>query len=154
MMNGRYRAATNDELFAEAATARTKLFSGSRQPLTRPSDVAVLLKESLAHLPHEAFVCLFLDTRHRLISFEQLFRGTIDGATVYPREVVRRALHWNASAVILSHNHPSGVAEPSEADRNITLKLAKALSLVEIRVLDHVVVGAESVVSLAERGWL
>jgi DNA repair protein RadC len=103
-------------------------------------------------LPHEVFCCLFLDTRHRLIRYEELFRGTIDGATVYPREVVKRALLHNASAVILGHNHPSGVSEPSEADRSITLKLAKALALVEVRLLDHVVVSRGGHVSLAERG--
>jgi DNA repair protein RadC len=106
----------------------------------------------LAHRDHEVFCCLFLDTRHRLISYGELFRGTVDGATVYPREVVKRALAHNASALILAHNHPSGVAEPSEADRSITLKLAKALMLVEIRLLDHVVVGAGHVTSMAERG--
>ena len=108
----------------------------------------------LLDLPHEVFCCLFLDTRHRLIRYEELFRGTIDGATVYPREVVKRALQCNASAVILGHNHPSGVAEPSEADRNITVKLAKALALVEIRLLDHLVVSRGGHVSLAERGLI
>jgi DNA repair protein RadC len=104
--------------------------------------------------PHEVFCCLFLDTRHRVIRYEELFRGTIDGATVYPREVVKRALALNAAAVIVGHNHPSGVSEPSEADRSITLKLAKALGLVEVRLLDHLVVSRGGHVSLAERGWL
>ena len=123
-----------------------------RHPLGAPADAARFLKARLLDLPHEVFCCLFLDTRHRLIRYEELFRGTIDGATVYPREVVKRALQHNASAVILGHNHPSGVAEPSEADRHITLKLAKALALVEIRLLDHVVVSRGGHVSLAERG--
>jgi DNA repair protein RadC len=100
------------------------------------------------------FACLFLDTRHRLIRYEALFRGSIDGATVHPREVVKRALHHNAAAMIVGHNHPSGVAEPSEADRGITLKLVRALELVEIRLLDHLVVGREGHVSLAELGWI
>lgn len=95
---------------------------------------------------------VYLDTRHRLIAVETLFRGTVNGATVYPREVVKRALAHNASAVILAHNHPSGVAEPSEADRRITLKLAKALALVETRLLDHLVIGGEHVTSMAARG--
>jgi len=125
-----------------------------RSPLAAPVDAARFFKARLLDLPHEVFCCLFLDTRHRLIRYEELFRGTIDGATVYPREVVKRALAHNASAVIVGHNHPSGVSEPSEADRNITLKLAKALALVEIRLLDHVVVSRGGHVSLAERGWL
>ncbi len=125
-----------------------------RSALQAPVDAARFFKARLLDLPHEVFCCLFLDTRHRLIRYEELFRGTIDGATVYPREVVKRALQHNASAVILGHNHPSGVSEPSEADRSITLKLAKALALVEIRLLDHVVVSRGGHVSLAERGWL
>ena len=123
-----------------------------RSALAAQEDAARYLKARLLDLPHEVFCCLFLDARHRLIRYEELFRGTIDGATVYPREVVKRALAHNASAVILGHNHPSGVSEPSEADRSITLKLAKALALVEIRLLDHVVVSRGGHVSLAERG--
>jgi len=123
-----------------------------RCALASPADAVRFIKARLLDLPHEVFCCLFLDTRHRLIRYEELFRGTIDGATVYPREVVKRALQHNASAVILGHNHPSGVAEPSEADRSITVKLAKALALVEIRLLDHVVVSRGGHVSLAERG--
>jgi DNA repair protein RadC len=125
-----------------------------RSAFDAPLDAARFLKARLLDLPHEVFCCLFLDTRHRLIRCEELFRGTVDGATVYPREVVKQALKHNASAVILGHNHPSGVSEPSEADRNITLKLAKALALVEIRLLDHLVVSRGGHVSLAERGWI
>jgi DNA repair protein RadC len=128
--------------------------SRPRTALQAPLDAARLFKARLLDLPHEVFCCLFLDTRHRVIRYEELFRGTIDGATVYPREVVKRALHHNAAAVIVGHNHPSGVSEPSEADRAITLKLAKALALVEIRLLDHLVVSRGGHVSLAERGWL
>ncbi|WP_419606150.1 JAB domain-containing protein, partial [Thiolapillus sp.] len=105
-------------------------------------------------LAAEVFACLFLDNRHRIIAFEELFQGTIDGASVYPREVVRRCLHHNAAAVIFSHNHPSGVAEPSHADEQITLRLREALALIDIRVLDHVIVGSDSSTSLAERGLL
>jgi len=126
----------------------------ARSALAAPVDAARYFKARLLDLPHEVFSCLFLDTRHRLIRYEELFRGTIDGATVYPREVVKRALQHNAAAVIVGHNHPSGVSEPSEADRNITLKLAKALALVEIRLLDHVVVSRSGHVSLAERGLI
>lgn len=128
--------------------------SGTRQLLHAPTDAARFFKARLLDLPHEVFCCLFLDTRHRVIRYEELFRGTIDGATVYPREVVKRALQHNASAIIVGHNHPSGVSEPSEADRRITLKLAKALALVEIRLLDHLVVSRDGHVSLAERGWI
>lgn len=125
-----------------------------RSPLGAPLDAARYFKARLLDLPHEVFSCLFLDTRHRLIRYEELFRGTIDGATVYPREVVKRALQHNAAAVIIGHNHPSGISEPSDADRSITLKLAKALALVEIRLLDHVVVSRGGHVSLAERGMI
>lgn len=123
-------------------------------PLKAPADAACLLRAELADLPHEVFGCLYLDTRHRMIGFERLFRGTIDGATVHPREVVKRALHHNAAALIVGHNHPSGVAEPSESDRGITRRLADALGLVEIRLLDHLVVSRSGHVSLAERGWI
>jgi DNA repair protein RadC len=100
------------------------------------------------------FCALFLDNRHRLIACDELFRGTIDGASVHPREVVRQALARNAAAVILAHNHPSGIAEPSQADELITLRLKDALGLVDIRVLDHLIVGDSRCVSLAERGVL
>jgi DNA repair protein RadC len=122
--------------------------------LRAPGDAARYFRARLADLPHEVFSCLYLDTRHRLIRYEELFRGTIDGATVHPREVVKRALHHNAAAMIVGHNHPSGVAEPSESDRGITLKLARALDLVEVRLLDHLVVSRDGHVSLAERGWI
>ncbi|MCK5859303.1 MAG: DNA repair protein RadC [Abyssibacter sp.] len=112
------------------------------------------LQAQLADRPHEVFCALFLDTRHRVITFEELFRGTIDGASVYPREVVKTALQHNAAAVILAHNHPSGIAEPSQADRHLTNRLRDALALVDIRVLDHVVIGQGEPVSFAERGWL
>ena len=104
--------------------------------------------------PHEVFACLFLDNRHRLMAFEELFRGTIDGASVHPREVVRRALAHNAAALILAHNHPSGIAEPSAADTRITERLRQALSLIDVRVLDHLIVGDAEVTSLAERGLI
>jgi DNA repair protein RadC len=122
--------------------------------LTSPADTRRYLQAKLRHYPHEVFSCLFLDNRHRVICFEELFRGTIDGASVHPREVVKRALAHNAAALILAHNHPSGVTEPSQADRHITAHLKQALSLVDIRVLDHIVVGEGEPVSLAERGLL
>lgn len=119
-----------------------------------PDDSAEYLKARLRDYPYEVFAVLFLDARHRPIAFEELFRGSIDGAAVHPREVVRRALAHNAAAVILAHNHPSGVAEPSEADRTITLRLKDALGLIEVRVLDHLIVGEGTPTSLALRGWL
>jgi DNA repair protein RadC len=108
----------------------------------------------LRDLPYEVFCCLYLDSRNRVIAFEELFRGTIDGASVHPREVVRQALARNAAAVILVHNHPSGLAEPSQADEFITRRLRDALALVDIRVLDHLVVGDAVCESFAERGLL
>lgn len=122
--------------------------------LSSPAATRQYLSARLRDHPCEVFACLFLDTRHRVIAFEELFRGTIDGASVHPREVVRRALAHNAAALILAHNHPSGVAEPSQADRHITQRLTDALALVDVRVLDHMVVGDGEPVSFAERGWL
>lgn len=124
------------------------------QVFARPDTVATYLGAHFRDYEREVFLALFLDTRHRLIASEELFQGTIDGASVYPREVVKRALRHNAAAVILAHNHPSGVAEPSGADTRITRLLREALALVDIRLLDHLVVGAGEVVSLAERGLL
>jgi DNA repair protein RadC len=122
--------------------------------LRSPDDTRRYLQARLADYPYEVFAALFLDNRHRVIACEELFRGTIDGASVHPREVVRRALTHNAAALILAHNHPSGVSEPSRADRQITLRLRDALALVDVRVLDHLVVGAAECTSLAERGLL
>jgi len=121
--------------------------------LCSPTETRQFLTAQLASYPHEVFACLFLDNRNRIISFEKMFFGTIDGASVYPREVVRLALKKNAASVIFAHNHPSGVAEPSAADEAITQRLKQALGLVDIRVLDHFVIGDE-VVSFAERGLL
>lgn len=122
--------------------------------LTSPTLVRAYLAAKLRHLGHEEFAALFLDSQHRVIRYESLFRGTLDSASVYPREVARRALALGAGAVIFAHNHPSGVAEPSDADRRITERLREALALFEIRVLDHFVVGDGEVASFAERGWL
>ena len=132
--------------------ARKRLSKGAS--LNRPAQVHQCLQTLMLDYPHEVFGILCLDTQHRLIAFDELFRGTIDSASVYPREVVKHALHHNAAAVILVHNHPSGDPEPSDADRRITQRLQEALGLMEIRTLDHVVVGHEGFVSLAERGWL
>ena len=124
------------------------------KPLTSPDETVGFLTAKLRHLPFEVFACLFLDNRNRVIEFEEMFRGTIDGASVHAREVVRRSLSHNAAAVILAHNHPSGVAEPSQADRVLTDQLISALSMVEVRVLDHMVIGDGECVSFVERGLL
>ena len=122
--------------------------------ISSPGDSQDFLLARLRDRPHEVFCCLFLDSRHRLISCEELFRGTVDGASVHPREVVKQALSRNATAVILAHNHPSGVAEPSQADEIITTRLRDALALVEIRLLDHLIIGDGNCTSLAEKGLI
>ena len=119
-----------------------------------PERVKAFLRLQLDGLGHEVFVVLFLDAQHRLIRHEEMFRGTLTQTSVYPREVVKRTLELRAAAVILAHNHPSGVAEPSKADEFLTQALQRALQLVDVRVLDHLVVGQADVVSFAERGLL
>ncbi len=122
------------------------------EPIRCPTDTELYLKARLRHLGHEVFCCLYLDNRHRVLRFDEMFRGTIDGTSVYPREVVKEALAVNAAAVILAHNHPSGVSEPSQADERITRRLKAALELVDIRLLDHIIVGDGKATSLASRG--
>jgi len=122
--------------------------------LDSPEIARSFLLAQLRDRPYEVFCCMHLDVRHRLIAFEELFRGTVDGASVHPREVVKAALARNAAAVILAHNHPSGVAEPSHADELITTRLRDALALVDIRVLDHLVIGDGRCMSFAERGLI
>lgn len=121
--------------------------------LTDVNSVRNYLCHRLRGYPYEVFACLFLDNKHRVIEYEEMFRGTIDNASVHPREVIRRAIHHNAAAAIFAHNHPSGVAEPSQADHRITDRLKDALSMVDVRVLDHFIIGDE-VVSFAERGYI
>jgi DNA repair protein RadC len=125
-----------------------------RPSLGNPRESGDYLSARLRHLPYEVFACLYLDNRHRVLAFEELFRGTVDGASVHPREVVRACLKHNAAAVIFAHNHPSGVAEPSTADATITRELVQALRLVGVRVLDHLVIGHAEPVSMAARGML
>jgi DNA repair protein RadC len=124
------------------------------EALTSPEQTRDWLLAHLRDRPHEVFCVLFLDNRNRVLAFEELFQGTLNGAAVYPREVLRRALEHNAGAVILVHNHPSGVAEPSRADESLTRQLTEVLTHVEVRVLDHFVVGDGEIVSFAERGLL
>jgi len=123
-------------------------------PLDSPQATRDFLIRRLRDTPHELFCCLHLDNRHRLIAFDELFRGTIDGASVHPREVVKQALARNAAAVILAHNHPSGIAEPSQADELVTRRLREALQLVDIRVLDHMIVADNGCLSFAEHGLM
>ncbi|MBV8156542.1 MAG: DNA repair protein RadC [Dyella sp.] len=143
-------------LIAALELARRSLAEqlSERPALGNPRDSGDYLSAQLRHLPYEVFGCLFLDHRHRVLAFEELFRGTIDGASVHPREVVRACIKHNASAVIFAHNHPSGVAEPSAADRAITRELKEALQLIGVRVLDHLVIGQGTPTSMAALGLL
>ena len=122
--------------------------------LTSPDTVASYLKLHIAPQEHEVFGVIFLDAKHRVLAFEILFYGSINGASVYPRQVIKRSMAHNAGAVILVHNHPSGCTEPSQADRVLTARLKEALALIEVRVLDHFIVGEGRPLSLAEYGWL
>jgi DNA repair protein RadC len=144
------------ELQAGLEIARRQLGESLRTgpSLASPRATADFLNAKLRYLEHEVFCCLYLDKRHRLLNYEELFRGTIDGASVHPREIVKQALRWNAAAVIVAHNHPSGIAEPSQADELITQRVKAALGVIDIRLLDHIIVGDGTSVSLAERGLL
>lgn len=150
---GLYRKARGEEMIAGARRHLRRLFRKGKA-IRSPADTEAYLLAELATEPHEIFCCLYLDNRHRVIKFDRAFNGTIDGTSVYPRVIVRRALELNAAAVIFAHQHPSGVAEPSQADERITVRLKSALELVDVRVLDHLVIGGNSVVSLASRGLL
>ena len=145
-----YRAATPDEV-RETALEFSPIVG---EAIKSPADTESFLRLKLSHLQHELFVCVFLDNRHRVLKYLELFRGTVDGTSVYPREVVKEALHVNAAAVILAHNHPSGVAEPSQADERITARLKSALELVDIRLLDHLIIGSGKATSLLTRGLI
>jgi DNA repair protein RadC len=147
------RKATSEEILAGARALLARSIRRGKL-LESPRAVRDYLSVNLGTLPHEVFGILHLDNRHRLIEWQELFRGTLDGATVHPREVVKEALARNTAACILVHNHPSGVAEPSQADELITRRLKEALALVEIRVLDHVVVAGGELISMAEKGLI
>ncbi|MEQ5858438.1 DNA repair protein RadC [Halomonas litopenaei] len=153
---GTYRitdTVTEAELLSIAkAFARRRLARGRK--ITQPALAFEYLQILLQDVEHEVFSAVFLDSQHRVICFEELFRGTIDSASVYPREVVKQALACNAAAMILVHNHPSGDPEPSDADRRITQRLKEALGMMEIRVIDHIVVGSDGCASFAELGFL
>lgn len=150
--NGRYGVADANQI-SQAATELLKRPLRREPALGSPEHAEAFLNTRLRLLEHELFCMMVLDNRNRLIDFVELFRGTIDGASVHPREVVKEILKLNGAAVIFAHNHPSGVAEPSQADEVITRRLKAALALIDVRVLDHLVVG-ETTVSFAERGLL
>lgn len=124
------------------------------QAIRSPDDTHAFLKARIGSLEHESFAIIYLDNRHRVIKFETIFRGTVDGTSVYPREVLKEALKNNAAAVILAHNHPSGQAEPSAADERITRRLKAALELIDVRLLDHVIVCKNQSTSMASRGLI
>ena len=145
---------TDDDIIASAMRILDERMRSNAPVFSTPSLVKDYLRMHFAGLEHETFVVLFLSYDHRLLSVESMFRGTVAQTAVYPREVVKASLARNASAVILAHNHPSGVAEPSRADEYLTQTLKSALALVDVRILDHFVVGGTSVVSFAERGLL
>lgn len=149
--SGRYVVASEDrvvEVARDIAGRRTR----RGDAMSEPAIAMQFFQDKLAGLEREIFAASFLDTRHRLIEYQELFQGTIDGAEVHPREVARRALAINAAAVIVAHNHPSGVAEPSAADRAVTCRLKQALALIDVRLLDHIVVAGGSTVSMAGKG--
>lgn len=144
------------QLQAAQEMSRRHLAERARQKSTleNPHAVREYLKSMLRHEPHEVFGCLFLDSKHQVLTFEALFRGSIDNTSVHPREVVKRALAHNAAAIILCHNHPSGNSTPSQADRLLTSRLQKALELIDVRVLDHFIIGDGDPLSMAEYGWM
>ena len=146
--------ACGDQIIARALEILDSRLRAQGEAVHTPAAAGTYLRLRLAGHEREVFGAMFLDMRHRLVAFEELFMGTIDGAEVHPREVVRRALAHNAAAVIVGHNHPSGNPEPSAADRAVTAQLKQALALVDVRLLDHFVVGEGQPVSLAARGWI
>ena len=151
--DGSYQA-VSDEMVVDTALnlVRARFTRGST--LSSPRATREFLQLKLAPLEFEIFSCVFLDNRHRVLAYEEMFRGTIHGASVHPREVVKRALALNAAALIVAHGHPSGVSEPSQADELVTRHLRDALALVDVRLLDHIVVGIDAVCSMAERGMI
>jgi DNA repair protein RadC len=151
--HGRYALASADQILEAARQViDQKMQRGTS--CSSPATVREYLHAKLANVEHEVFAVLFLDSQHRLIEYVEMFRGTIDKASVYPREVVKEALRLNAAAVIMAHNHPSGSPEPSEADKILTQTLKNALALVDVRTLDHVIVAGGATASFAERGLI
>lgn len=151
--DGSYRPATIDEIFTAARDAADSYYRRDTG-ITEPVMATSLFMAHLAMAERETFACLFLDNKNRVIQYEELFYGTVAEATIYPREVIKRALYHNAAAAIVAHNHPSGIAEPSRADEIVSIRLKEALELVNVRLLDSFVIGGGRHVSLAEKGAL
>ncbi len=149
----RYRPADADQII-EAARQVVDQRMRRGTPFSDPTIAGSFFRDKLAGLQREVFAAVFLDTRHRLIDYAELFFGTVDGAEVHPRELVKQALLLNSAAVVVAHNHPSGEPEPSAADRALTARLKQALALVDVRLLDHFVVGGRASLSMATRGWV
>ena len=149
----RYRAANADEIIEAARSVADRRMQRGAS-FANPTDTGTFFMDKLGGLEREVFAAVFLDTRHRLIESAELFQGTIDGAEVHPREVVRKALRCNAAAVIVAHNHPSGMMSPSAADRVVTARLKQALALVDVRLLDHLIVSGRESLNMAAKGLL
>lgn len=144
----------DDKIIQKALNIIASRISKKGEFLQNPKSVTDFLKLKLSGLEHEVFSVIYLDNQHRVIEYEELFRGTINGASVHPREVLKECLKRNASAVIFAHNHPSGLPEPSSADRHITKTLVEALSIIDITVLDHIIVGGDDTIAFSERGFI
>ena len=149
-----YGVETEDGVIRKALDVLAFRIKKPESFLNKPEDVRDFLRVKLAGLGHEVFSIVFLDSQHGVITVEELFRGTLSQASVYPREVVKRALHHNAAAVIFAHNHPSGNPEPSHADKNLTVTLKNSMSLIDVKVLDHFIVAGLDCISFAERGLI
>ena len=145
---------SDDDVIRVALSILEHRFGLKRSTLNSPQAVRDYLRLSISDKEHEVFCIAYLDVQNRVIAFEEMFRGTLTQTSVYPREVVKRSLHHNCAAVIFAHNHPSGVAEPSRSDEALTQALKQALALVDVKVLDHFVIGAGAAMSFAERGLL
>lgn len=152
--SGNYEAVPDSEIIRHATNLVRMKTIPRYKALSSPNESKAFLKLKLGGLEVEKFCCLFLDNRHRVIAFETLATGTINGASVYPREVVKRVIALNAGAVIFAHNHPSGIPEPSRADEKLTDRLKQVLALIDVRVLDHFIIGEDESVSFAERGLI
>lgn len=152
-IEGKYHSVSFDEIFRASSEAIEKKFARSHV-FTAPEVAQRFCREKLAGRDSEVFAVLFLDTRHRMIEYREMFFGTIDGSEVHPREVVKAALELNAAAIIMTHNHPSGNTDPSAADRAVTTRLKQALALIDVRTLDHIVVAGNNSTSMASLGWV
>jgi len=154
LMLNRNMTRREEQMVLDAAARIMRLRYGPRKPMPGPQEAGEFFKSQLAHMPHEAFAVMFVDSHNCIIDTEVLFQGTIDGTEVHPRVVVARALELGATAILAAHQHPSGNPEPSAVDRSVTLRLKQALALFDVRLLDHIVVAGTQVTSMASRGWI